>query len=123
MIILKRYLVEFGTGADLHGMDCTKAAQKAIKDAISHCCLCGIFEILDLSFENICLKVKIAAPYPDQVDINKVKNTLSHGCNNLEVEVVKGGMETQGLFQEALGKGDTIVIVNAALYMLTQNDY
>ena len=25
----KRYLVEFGTGADLHGMDVTEAASKA----------------------------------------------------------------------------------------------
>jgi len=31
----KRYVVEFGMGADLHGGDLTKAAQKAVKDALS----------------------------------------------------------------------------------------
>ena len=35
----KRFLVEFGTGVDLHGGNVTKAAQKALRDAISHCCL------------------------------------------------------------------------------------
>ena len=32
----KRFLVEFGTGVDLHGGNVTKAAQKALRDAISH---------------------------------------------------------------------------------------
>ena len=31
----KRFVVELGTGADLHGADMTKAAVRAVKDAIS----------------------------------------------------------------------------------------
>ncbi|MGD8844363.1 MAG: Lin0512 family protein [Desulfobacteraceae bacterium] len=31
----KRFIVEIGTGADLHGKDVTKAACRAVKDAIS----------------------------------------------------------------------------------------
>ena len=40
--MLKRYIVEFGMGADLHGGDVTKAAVKAVKDATSRSCLCGM---------------------------------------------------------------------------------
>ncbi|MBQ1434455.1 MAG: Lin0512 family protein, partial [Clostridia bacterium] len=32
----KRFIIEFGTGVDVHGIDVTKAAQKAVKDAVSH---------------------------------------------------------------------------------------
>ena len=42
----KKYIVEIGMGADLHGQDVTKAGRKAVKDAISHSCLCGLQEIL-----------------------------------------------------------------------------
>ena len=36
----KRFIVELGTGADLHGEDVTEAACRAVKDAISSNCLC-----------------------------------------------------------------------------------
>ena len=32
----KRYLVEIGTGADLHGMDVMEAASRAVRDAVFH---------------------------------------------------------------------------------------
>ena len=40
-----RYLIEFGQGVDLHGENATKAASKAILNAMSHCCMCGTTEI------------------------------------------------------------------------------
>ena len=42
--MLQRYIVELGTGADLHGADMTKAARRAVKDAISRSCLCGLVD-------------------------------------------------------------------------------
>ena len=42
----KRYLVEIGYGADLHGMDGMEAAARAVRDAVSHCCMCGLVETL-----------------------------------------------------------------------------
>ena len=45
---LKRYVVEFGMGLDIHGQDAGKAAQKAVKDAVSRSCLCGLSEVLGL---------------------------------------------------------------------------
>ena len=38
----RRYLLEVGTGIDLHGRDETKAAQRAVKDAISHSSMVGL---------------------------------------------------------------------------------
>jgi len=42
----RRYLLEVGVGIDLHGEDVTKAAQRAVKDAISHSSMIGLREIL-----------------------------------------------------------------------------
>jgi hypothetical protein len=42
---MKRFVIEFGYGIDLHGQDVNNAAAKAVKDAISHSCLSGLVEI------------------------------------------------------------------------------
>ena len=44
---LKKFIVEFGMGTDFHGQDVTKAAKKAVKDAVSRSCLCGLEDVLD----------------------------------------------------------------------------
>ena len=43
-----RYIIEFGMGTDFHGQDVSKAAAKAVKDAVSRSCLCGLSEVLRL---------------------------------------------------------------------------
>ena len=35
----QRIIIEMGMGNDLHGMDYTKAAARAIEDALRHSCL------------------------------------------------------------------------------------
>lgn len=119
----KRYLVEFDCGADIHGMDVTKAAVRACKGAISHCCMTGINDILNLTdaFNAIKLEIKIAAPYPEKIDINKVKEVLPP-YENINIEVVKGGLDVKGLHIESLGEGDNIVIVNAAITVYVDMD-
>ena len=54
----RRFLIEIGTGADLHGGDMTKAAQKAVKDAMSHCCMAGIREIHGAGPEQLALRIQ-----------------------------------------------------------------
>jgi hypothetical protein len=46
----KRFIVQIGCGTDQHGHnnDCTNAAIKAIKNAISNNCLAGLSEICKL---------------------------------------------------------------------------
>ena len=64
----KRYVVELGYGADLHGGDATKAATRAVKDAISRSCLCGLFEIMGMRDPNeMHILVRIGCPKPDGI--------------------------------------------------------
>lgn len=113
--MLKRYIVEFGTGVDLHGGDVTKAAKKAVKDAISHCCLCGIEEIvgIDNFNEGMYLEIKIGSPNPENIDRNEILKVIPFG--KAEIDIVEGGLSCVGLFVPSLGEGSTIVMVNAAV--------
>lgn len=111
---LKRYVVEIGTGADLHGGDVTKAAQRAVKDAISRSCLCGMFDILGIdSPQQMHVAVKLGVPHPEQIRKSEVLEMVPFGTT--ELEVVTGGLAVRGLDLPELGSGDTIVIAVAAL--------
>lgn len=110
----KRYIIEIGIGADLHGGDVTNAAQKAIKDAISRSCLCGLFEILGVKDPNeMYIEAKIACPYPEKLDKDEVLKAVPFGTTQLEI--VSGGLSVRGLELPELGAGDTIVVVIAVL--------
>lgn len=118
----RRYLVEFGTGADLHGLDAAKAARKAVKDAISHCCLCGMEELLGLKDPAKAMKVqvRVGCPNPEQVPPQEIAGMIPFGTP--EVEVVPGGLSVRGLAVPALGEGDSILIANAALTVWVDTD-
>ncbi|MCR4441507.1 MAG: Lin0512 family protein [Peptococcaceae bacterium] len=110
----ERFVIEFGTGADLHGEDVTKAAQRAVKDAVSHSCLCGLVDIFGYSDPNkMHIEVKIGCPYPERVNKEEVLKMLPFGTANLEV--VAGGLLAPGLKLPALGEGDRVVLALAAL--------
>ena len=111
----KRYLVEIGYGADLHGMDGMEAAARAVRDAVSHCCMCGLVETLgvkDLRSE-IRVSMKIGAPNPDSIDPEPLKKLLI--TDNVDGEVVQGGMMLNGIHRDEFGEGDQIMIVIAGL--------
>lgn len=111
---LKRYVVELGYGADLHGGNVTKAAKRAVKDAVSRSCLCGLFEIVGMKDPaSMHVKVRIGCPKPADVDGQEVLEVIPFGSR--ELEVVAGGLETRGLEVPALGSGDAIVVAVAAL--------
>ncbi|GAB6910017.1 conserved hypothetical protein [Desulfosarcina cetonica] len=111
----KRFIVELGTGADLHGMDVTKAACRAVRDAIGRSCLCGLVEILGKSrFEGVHVAVRIACPFPDQIDEEKVLAEIPIGTRSLTA--VLGGMLADGICVDAFGRDcDTIIVANAAV--------
>jgi uncharacterized protein (TIGR02058 family) len=118
---LQRFIVEIGTGADLHGGDVTKAAQKAIKDAVSHSCLCGLFDIVGITDPNqMHIQVKIACPYPEELDHEEVLKAVPFG--SCELEAVAGGLSVRGLDVPSLGEGDTIVVALAALTVYVDID-
>jgi len=116
----KRFLVELGAGIDQHGHndDCTNAAIKAVKNAISNNCLTGLTEICGLREAKDLLKmkihVKIGAPYPENIDEKKVLNAIPFGEKS--INVVKGGLVAKGIMIKELGDtSDNIIICNAAV--------
>jgi len=121
IVTLQRYIIEIGTGIDMHGGNVTKAAQKAIKDAVSHSCLCGLFDIVGIKDPNeMHIHVKIACPYPEQLDQDEVLKSVPFGSTQLEA--VPGGLSVRGLDLPALGQGDTIVVAVAALTVFVNTD-
>lgn len=87
---LKRMIVEIGMGTDLTGADYTKAAVRALRDALWHNSL-TIADALGQHVDAMQVKVTIGVPRPEKVDRAAVAAVLPHGTG--EVEVVEGGLE------------------------------
>jgi len=64
----QRIIIEMGMGNDLHGMDYTKAALRAIEDAFRHSSL-PIFGVLDLPHDAMRVQVTVAVQAPEQLDL------------------------------------------------------
>lgn len=119
-MIEPRFINQIGTGVDQHGHnnDCTNAAIKAIKNSISNNCLCGLSEICNLrepkDLTRMMVHVKIGAPYPDTIDEKKVLKAIPFGEKS--IEVVKGGLITEGIMIKELGDtSNQIIVCNAAV--------
>lgn len=85
-----RMIVEIGMGTDLRGSDYTKAAIRALKDALWHNSL-TIAPALGKKPEDMHVKVLVGVPQPQLVDKAAVAEVLPYGTR--EVEVVEGGLE------------------------------
>jgi len=111
----KRFVIEIGTGIDIHGEDVTEAALRAVRDAVSRSCLCGLVEVLEISdMSKIEVEVLIASPRPEQVDLDRVRDAVPIGTRT--ARVVAGGMSVKGLCVPQFGPDrDQIMVVNAAL--------
>lgn len=115
------YIVEVGTGVDLHGEDETKAAQRAVKDAISHSSMVGLsqlFKIKNFSEieEALMVDVTVAAPNPEKVNGESVLSILPEGKRR--INVVKGGQRFPAESTKDEAKTHPIVIVNAVIVVL-----
>ena len=86
----KRVILELGTGNDLHGGDYTKAALRAVQDALHHSSL-SLIRSLGLDSKTMLVEVTIGVQQPDRVDAEAVRATLPHG--KATVKVVKGGLD------------------------------
>ncbi len=87
---LKRVILEMGTGNDLHGGDYTKAALRAVHDALHHSSL-SMIRSLGLDSKAMQVEVTIGVQKPHRVDAAAVKASLPHG--QVTVKVVKGGLD------------------------------
>jgi uncharacterized protein (TIGR02058 family) len=103
----KRVILELGTGNDLHGGDYTKAAIRAVQDAIHHSSL-SLIRSLGLDARKMLVEVTIGVQRPEKVNAAAVQATLPYG--QVSVRVVKGGLDVPDDTS-----GDTAVIASAAV--------
>jgi uncharacterized protein (TIGR02058 family) len=104
---IKRVILEMGSGNDLHGSDYTKAALRAVQDALHHSSL-SLIRSLGLDSKAMQVEVTIGVQKPEAVDAAAVKGSLPHG--QVTVKVVKGGLNVP-----AEGGHDEAVIAAAAI--------
>ena len=86
---MKRLILEMGTGNDLYGGDYTKAACRAIQDALHHSSI-TLFRSLGYDHRDMLVKVTVGVQAPEMVDIERVLAELPRGTP--EVNLVKGGL-------------------------------
>ena len=79
-----------GTGNDLYGEDYTKAACRAVDDALHHSSLI-LFRSLGFDHADMDVRVTIAVQQPEKVNIDVVVAKLPRG--NPNVQVVQGGLD------------------------------
>jgi uncharacterized protein (TIGR02058 family) len=85
-----RVILELGSGNDLHGADYTKAALRAVQDALHHSSL-SFIGTLKVDKTKLDAEVTIGVQRPDRVDLEKIKQSLPLG--NVTVKAVKGGLD------------------------------
>lgn len=87
----KRMVVELGMGTDIRGSDYTKAATRAVHNALRQNSLV-VADAFGKPREEMRVDIHIGVQQPDAVDKQAVTGMLPYG--NGSVEVVKGGMDT-----------------------------
>ena len=108
---LKRMVLQLGMGTDIRGVDYTKAAVRALRDALWHNSL-SVADAVGLPVDAMQVEVTIGVPRPDLVDAEAVLAVLPHGSGT--VRVVEGGLE----IANDAGTGKTVVANAAAVVRL-----
>jgi uncharacterized protein (TIGR02058 family) len=85
-----RVILELGSGNDLHGSDYTKAALRAVQDALHHSSL-SFIRSLKIDKSKLEVEVTVGVQRPEQVDIEAIKKSLPVGT--VTVRAVKGGLD------------------------------
>ena len=86
---LRRMVMEIGMGTDIRGGDPTKAAIRALCDALWHNAL-TVAGALGQPADAMRVEVTIGVPMPERVDKAAVLAELPHGSGT--VSVVEGGL-------------------------------
>ena len=95
-IAKKIFTIELGSGVDMHGQDVTKAAERAVRDAISHQAMRGLFTLVGLGRENrdaMLVDITVATPFPEKVDVDQVSEALRHiPPERKTIKIIEGGL-------------------------------
>lgn len=116
---MRTFVVELGTGVDLHGQDGTKAAVRAVRNAFQHVSLPGLRQVAGVEdMSTVQVDVFIGVPTEaGAVDVDQVKAQFPIGTVNVMVQA--GGLMPVGeAFRPEFGdKVDAIVMANAAIFV------
>ncbi len=108
---LKRMVLQIGMGTDIRGADYTKAAVRALRDALWHNSL-SVADALGQHVDSMQVEVTIGVPHPERVDKAAVLAILPHGTGT--VNVVDGGLE----IPNDAGTNSTVIANAAAVVRL-----
>jgi uncharacterized protein (TIGR02058 family) len=100
-------LLETGMGIDLHGADATKAARRAVEDAVRRVSLLFLRSLTRGRQARVSVHVTVGVPDPESVDSAAVAAVLPVG--RVEVRCERGGLAV------TLGNGEQVVLAVAAV--------
>ena len=103
----QRFIIEMGMGNDQYGQDYTKAAARAIEDAIRHSAF-PMFEATGISHDQMRVQVTIGVQDPTSVDCDALTAKLPRG--RADVTATFGGLDVTNP-----DNGNVIVIATAAV--------
>lgn len=103
----KRMVSQFGMGTSIRKRDYTRAAERAIRDALWHNSL-NVADAFGFPKETMLIEVELGAQEPDAVDRDALASIFPYGQPS--ITATKGGLN----IPKPDGQGETI-IVNAAV--------
>lgn len=89
---LQRIILELGTGNDLYGEDYTKAAVRAVQDALHHSSI-TLFRTLPFDRDEMQVEVTIGVQKPENVDKDTIAQQLPFGTVTVNCE--QGGLNVE----------------------------
>jgi len=102
--------VELGMGVDLRGQDATKAAVRAVRDAIGRHTVPGVASLLQGGGKKMAVLVRLAAPL-EAGPIDRAAVIAALPAGDVSVEITPGGM----LAPNGAANGAMLCVVNAAI--------
>lgn len=104
-----RWVTEMGMGVDIRGRDYTKAARRAVFDALRHSSL-NLFNAAGVRRDDMHVEVVIGCAEPEAVDLAGVAEEVPYGIVSVRAE--KGGLDVPPIDGEGTG---AVTIANAAI--------
>ena len=104
---MQRFIIEMGMGNDLHGTNYTKAAKRAVEDAIRHSSI-PMLPALGIDHTDMQVQVTVGVQDPNAVDCDALKTGLPRGT--VTVKAVVGGLDIKNP-----DTGEVSVVATAAV--------